>query len=90
MRGTGSRAGSSRRTGRAPTHDPSDRHPCRFLERRLRSRRVQGRLKLADLVPAAGDDLLRLPVLGQVAAGLPIGIWALIVLSKPEIKSAFR
>ncbi|KFN41626.1 transcriptional repressor LexA [Arenimonas metalli] len=27
----------------------------------------------ADLVPAAGDDLLRLPVLGQVAAGLPIG-----------------
>lgn len=28
---------------------------------------------VADLVPAAGDDLLRLPVLGQVAAGLPIG-----------------
>jgi repressor LexA len=27
----------------------------------------------ADLVPAVGDDLLRLPVLGQVAAGLPIG-----------------
>ncbi len=27
----------------------------------------------ADLVPAAGDDILRLPVLGQVAAGLPIG-----------------
>jgi len=27
----------------------------------------------ADLVPVAGDDLLRLPVLGQVAAGLPIG-----------------
>lgn len=27
----------------------------------------------ADLVPAAGDALLRLPVLGQVAAGLPIG-----------------
>lgn len=27
----------------------------------------------ADLVPAAGDDLLRLPILGQVAAGLPIG-----------------
>jgi repressor LexA len=27
----------------------------------------------ADLGPAAGDDLLRLPVLGQVAAGLPIG-----------------
>ncbi|KFN48547.1 LexA family transcriptional regulator [Arenimonas malthae CC-JY-1] len=27
----------------------------------------------ADLVPAAGDAPLRLPVLGQVAAGLPIG-----------------
>ena len=27
----------------------------------------------ADLVPAAGDDPLRLPILGQVAAGLPIG-----------------
>jgi repressor LexA len=27
----------------------------------------------ADLVPAAGDEPLRLPVLGQVAAGLPIG-----------------
>ena len=27
----------------------------------------------ADLVPAAGDDLLRLPILGRVAAGLPIG-----------------
>jgi repressor LexA len=27
----------------------------------------------ADLVPAAGDDALRLPILGQVAAGLPIG-----------------
>jgi len=27
----------------------------------------------ADLVPAVRDDLLRLPVLGQVAAGLPIG-----------------
>ena len=27
----------------------------------------------ADLVPAAGDGILRLPVLGQVAAGLPIG-----------------
>ncbi|MBY4596766.1 transcriptional repressor LexA [bacterium BD-1] len=27
----------------------------------------------ADLVPAAGDAPLRLPVLGQVAAGMPIG-----------------
>ncbi|MDY0021057.1 transcriptional repressor LexA [Arenimonas caeni] len=27
----------------------------------------------ADLVPAAGDDLLRLPILGRVAAGMPIG-----------------
>lgn len=27
----------------------------------------------ADLVPAAGDDPMRLPILGQVAAGLPIG-----------------
>ena len=27
----------------------------------------------ADLVPTAGDDALRLPILGQVAAGLPIG-----------------
>ena len=27
----------------------------------------------ADLVPAAGDGPLRLPILGQVAAGLPIG-----------------
>lgn len=27
----------------------------------------------ADLVPATGDDPLRLPILGQVAAGLPIG-----------------
>ena len=27
----------------------------------------------ADLVPAAGGDPLRLPILGQVAAGLPIG-----------------
>jgi repressor LexA len=28
---------------------------------------------VADLVPATGDEPLRLPVLGQVAAGLPIG-----------------
>ncbi len=27
----------------------------------------------ADLVPAAEDDLLRLPILGRVAAGMPIG-----------------
>lgn len=27
----------------------------------------------ADLVPAAGDELLRLPILGRVAAGMPIG-----------------
>lgn len=28
---------------------------------------------VADLVPAAGDELLRLPILGRVAAGMPIG-----------------
>lgn len=51
------------------------------LEAAGKIRRVPGQARgirlvqspVADLVPAAGDDLLRLPVLGQVAAGLPIG-----------------
>ena len=51
------------------------------LEAAGKIRRVPGQARgirlvqspAADLVPAAGDDLLRLPVLGQVAAGLPIG-----------------
>src|SRR5688500_10202276 len=51
------------------------------LEQAGAIRRVPGQARgirlvsspVADLVPAAGDEPLRLPVLGQVAAGLPIG-----------------
>ena len=51
------------------------------LEAAGKIRRVPGQARgirlvqspAADLVPAAGDDLLRLPILGRVAAGLPIG-----------------
>lgn len=36
-------------------------------------RLTQGSVKLTQPKPAANDDMLRLPVLGRVAAGLPIG-----------------
>ena len=56
-------------------------HHIEALEQAGAIRRVPGQARgirlvsspAADLVPAVRDDLLRLPVLGQVAAGLPIG-----------------
>jgi len=55
-------------------------HHIEALEQAGAIRRVPGQARgirlvsspAADLVPAVRDDLLRLPVLGQVAAGLPI------------------
>jgi len=56
-------------------------HHIEALEQAGAIRRMPGQARgirlvsspAADLVPAVRDDLLRLPVLGQVAAGLPIG-----------------
>lgn len=54
-----------------------------------------GGLKMKNLesygLAMAGSIVALIPCIGSCCClGIPVGIWALIVLNKPEVKSAFR